>query len=248
MRGALSRIICVMNQKGGVGKTTTAINLGACLAYAGFEVLVLDLDPQCNATSGLNANPLERHPLVVGSPLSESIVQTQTQRLSLLPGCKNFADITTLAQDNPERSLRLKNQLTSGLTAYDYVLIDSPPSLSALTQTALNSSSQVLMPIQCEFFAMEGVAKMASYVPKQMWENSGILLTMVDPTLELTREVESEVRNFFGDLVYQTVIPRDIALSEAASFGKPVIVYAPRSRGARAYIELCMEVIDYEQE
>ena len=241
------KTICVMNQKGGVGKTTTAINLGACFARSGFNTLIVDLDPQCNATSGLGLKPLERHPLVTGEAWNTAVQATSWQRLSLLPGCGRFTDAaSSMAEDNPELTLRLKTQLTVGLNAYDYVLIDSPPALGPLTRTAIASSTQVLMPIQCEFFAMEGVAKMIRLIPKEKWYSSGILLTMVDPTLELTYEVENEVREFFADVVYKTVIPRDVAIAEASSFGQPVLEYAPRSRGTRAYIELCMEVLSYE--
>lgn len=235
-----------MNQKGGVGKTTTAINLGACFARAGYKTLLVDLDPQCNATSGLGLAPLERHPLVVEVSWSEAVLSTAWGNLFLLPGGRSLNDVKTLT--NVEQAQRLRLQLTSGLHAYDYVLIDSPPSISSLTKTALECSTRILMPIQCEFFAMEGIAKMTALVPKEMWLSSGILLTMYDPTLELTTEVESEVRDYFGDFVYQTVIPRDVAVTEASSFGKPVIDYAPRSHGARAYIELCMEVLENEQE
>ena len=242
------KIICVMNQKGGVGKTTTAINLAACLARGGFNTLVLDLDPQCNATTGLGQKPLVRHPLATGSAWNTAVVQTPWPRLSLLPGCGNFAEVAaSLDEDNDAPTSRLRLQLTTGLNAYDYVLIDSPPALSALTRTAVECSTQVLMPIQCEFFAMEGVAKMIRLIPKEKWYHSGILLTMMDPSLELTYEVENEVRNFFADVVYKTVIPRDVTIAEASSYGKPVLEYDPRSRGARAYIELCMEVLSYEQ-
>ncbi|MDO4583350.1 MAG: ParA family protein [Planctomycetia bacterium] len=243
----MTRIICVMNQKGGVGKTTTAINLGACLARAGFNTLVIDLDPQCNATSGLGEKPTDRHPFVVETPWNEAIRPTAWSCLSLLPGCRSIHDIRKMADDNPSQSERMKEHLKTGFYAFDYVLMDSPPSLSPLTRTAIECSTQVLMPIQCEFFAMEGVSKMIPLIPKEKWYESGILLTMVDPALELTYEVESEVRNFFEDVVYQTVIPRDVAVAEASSYGKPVLEYAPRSRGTRAYIELCMEVLENEQ-
>ncbi len=248
----MTRIFCIVNQKGGVGKTSTAINLGAGLARAGFQALVMDLDPQCNATSGLGQRPLERHPLVAGTLWSEAILRTQLENLSLLPGCRSFADVTTLTGDDRQQGARLRTQLGTVAHAYDYVLIDSPPSLGQLTRSALASANEVLMPIQCEYFAMEGLTQMIQLIKSVMQEDdvklefSGILLTMVDPTLELTHEVESEVREFFGEIVYETVIPRDVAVAEASSFGQPVLEYAPRSRGARAYIELCMEVMENE--
>ncbi|MDO4576371.1 MAG: ParA family protein [Planctomycetia bacterium] len=242
----MGRILCVMNQKGGVGKTTTAVNLGACLSRAGFNTLIVDLDPQCNATSGLGQKPVERHPLLTGAVWNTAVLPTGWSCLSVLPGCRSFADVSKLASE--ESSRHLQTLLTSGLHAYDFVLMDCPPSLGPLTKTAIACSTQVLIPIQCEYYAMEGVAQMVRAIPKQMWYENGILLTMVDPTLELTYEVEEQVREFFGGAVYETVIPRDVALSEASSFGKPVTEYAPRSRGARAYIELCMEVLENGQE
>lgn len=248
----MTRIFCIVNQKGGVGKTSTAINLGAGLARAGFRTLIIDLDPQCNASSGLGETALARHPLVAGTAWSEAIRATQWENLELLPGCRSFADVTTLTGDDRQQGARLRMQLGTVANAYDYVLIDSPPSLGQLTRSALASANEVLMPIQCEYFAMEGLTQMIQLIKSVMQEDdvklefSGILLTMVDPTLELTREVEAEVREFFGEIVYQTIIPRDVAVAEASSFGQPVLEYAPRSRGARAYIELCMEVMENE--
>lgn len=244
----MGQIICVMNQKGGVGKTTTTINLGACMARAGKKTLVVDLDPQCNATSGLDRKPAVRHPLVAKTPWMEAVLATDWPLLFLLPGCKSFGDVSVLNKGENGQTKRLREMLQTGLQSYDYVLIDSPPAVSPLTKTALECATEILMPIQCEFFAMEGIAKMTPLIPKEKWLSTGILLTMVDPTLELTHEVESEVREYFGDIVFQTEIPRDVAIPEASSFGKPVIEYAPRSRGARAYIELSMEVFENEQE
>ena len=244
----MGQIICVMNQKGGVGKTTTAINLGACFARAGFQTLIVDLDPQCNATSGLDRKPTAHHPLVTGAPWADSVVATDWPKLFLLPGTKNFGDVSALVKGKNEQTERLREMLRTGFRSYDYVLIDSPPAVSPLTRAALECSTEILMPIQCEFFAMEGVSKMTPLIEKDRWQSTGILLTMVERDLELTREVETEVGAYFGDVVFQTEIPRDVAIPEASSYGKPVIEYAPRSRGARAYIELCMEVFENEQE
>lgn len=248
----MGRILCIANQKGGVGKTTTAVNLAVGLAKAGNHTLLVDLDPQCNATTGLGAEPSKHHPLVSGTPLRQSVCETTTPRLELLPGSRSFRDVEALTRDDPAQAGRLQHYLTGGIGGYDYVLIDSPPSLGRLTQTALASSTEVLMPIQCEYFAMEGLAQMIEVIRQVIdkhehrLEFGGIVLTMYDHSLELTREVDQEVREFFGEIVYQTIIPRDVAVSESPSHGQSVIDYAPRARGARAYVELCMEVMESE--
>ena len=245
----MGRILCVANQKGGVGKTTTSINLAVGLALSGSRVVVVDLDPQCNATSGLGHKPAARHPLVGQAPLRESLVETATPGLELLPGSRNFQDAEALAGP-ANQTAALRQHLARGLSAYDFVLIDCPPSLGQLTRTALAGSTEVLMPIQAEYFAMEGLAQMIEVIRQVMQQKpkrlqfGGILLTMVDDQLELTAEVESQVREFFGDIVFRTVVPRDVAVSEAPSHGRSAIDYAPRSRGARAYIELCREILE----
>ncbi|MGE0608571.1 MAG: ParA family protein [Pirellulales bacterium] len=246
----MGRVVCIANQKGGVGKTTTAINLAVGLAKAGQRVLMVDLDPQCNATTGLGLETTQHHPLVSQQPLKETLQETTIEGLQVLPGSRSFQDVEALAHSAESNSATLRQHLASGLSVYDYVLIDCPPSLGALTRTALASSTEVLMPIQCEYFAMEGLTQMIEVIrevmeaPPRKLQFGGILLTMYDETLELTREVDSEVRDFFGEVVYQTVIPRDVTVSEAPSHGQSVIDYAPRARGARAYMELCMEVLD----
>lgn len=248
----MARILCVANQKGGVGKTTTAVNLAAGLAKAGQRTLLVDLDPQCNATTALNAKPVARHPLVLQEPLGDSLIQTGTTDLELLPGSRSFEDISRLATGDEYETDILRQHLATSVQRFDYVLIDCPPSLGRLTETALAASTEVLMPIQCEYFAMEGLTQMLHVIRKVMrqrpngLEFGGILLTMYDRWLELTHEVEAEVREFFGEIVFDTAIPRDVAVSEAPSHGKCVLDYAPRARGARAYIELCMEVLDRE--
>lgn len=248
----MGRTICVANQKGGVGKTTTAINLAAALAKSGARTLLADLDPQCNATTGLGCRPLERHPVVSGAPLVESVLATALDGLSLLPGTRSFRDVELMAHNDPARTARWRDYLQAGFARYDFVLLDCPPSLGRLTQTALACSGEVLMPIQCEYFAMEGLAQMIEVIRHVMEHDApslqfaGILLTMYDHTLELTYEVEKEVRDFFGEIVFQTVVPRDVAVAEAPSHGLTVLDYAPRTRGARAYVELCMEVLEIE--
>jgi chromosome partitioning protein len=244
----LVRVLCVANQKGGVGKTTTAINLAAGLAKAGERTLVIDLDPQCNATTGLGQRPTPRHALVERQPVRETVVLTGIADLQLLPGSRSFQDVDALAKSDHSQAAMLRQHLLGELASYDYVLIDCPPSLGALTQTALSASTEVLIPIQCEYFAMEGLTQMIEVIKSVMQrfpgrlEFGGILLTMYDAALELTREVDAEVREFFGGIVFATVIPRDVAAAEAPSHGRCVMDYAPRSRATRAYIELCMEV------
>ena len=246
----MGRSLCVANQKGGVGKTTTALNLAGALAKAGCQTLLVDLDPQCNATTGLGRQPVTSHPLVSGTPIRQGVVATDISGLDLLPGSRTFRDVETLTKDDADQSAQLRERLTRGFSSYDYVLIDCPPSLGPLTKTALASSDEVFMPIQCEFFAMEGLTQMIATIGQIMQQAGhtlrfgGIVLTMYDHSLELTREVDQEVREFFGEIVFRTVIPRDVAVSEAPSHGLTVIDYAPRSRGTRAYVELCMEVLD----
>jgi chromosome partitioning protein len=246
----VGRTLCVANQKGGVGKTTTAINLAIGLAKSGSKILLVDLDPQCNSTSGLGNTPADHHPLVTHSPIRQGVCQTSQTGLDLLPGTRSFRDVELLTRDDQSQADQLREYLVGGFGAYDYVLIDCPPSLGRLTRTALASSTEVLMPIQCEYFAMEGLVQMIEVIRDVMDHQAhnlqfgGIVLTMYDHQLELTHEVDQQVREFFGEIVYDTVIPRDVAVSEAPSHGKSVIDYAPRSRGARAYLELCMEVLE----
>ena len=249
----MGKIVCVANQKGGVGKTTTAVNLAVGVARTGARTLLIDLDPQCNATTGLGETPAARHPLVVEQPLWDSLRETYVPDLKLLPGSRSFQDVDLLAKGEGMQDAVLRQHLQSGLGSYDWVIIDSPPSLGPLTQMALAASSEVLIPIQCEYFAMEGLAQMIQVIRDKVMRRKntklkfgGIVLTMYDPTLELTHEVHDQVIDYFGEIVFETVIPRDVAVCEAPSHGLAVLDYAPRSRGARAYLELCVEALNRE--
>lgn len=245
----MTRIICIANQKGGVGKTTTATNLAVGVARSGSHVLLVDLDPQCNSTTSLMSQPLASHPLVDAKSIRESVTTTGTPRLELLPGSRSFRDIGHLEESELDA---VKGHFEGSVGSYDFVFLDCPPSLGKLTEAALTASTEVLMPIQCEYFAMEGLTQMIHVIRRVMEDGAnrlefgGIVLTMYEAALQLTHEVDSEVRDFFGDIVFDTVIPRDVAVSEAPSHGQAAIEYAPRSHGARAYVELCMEVIDRE--
>lgn len=246
----MSRILCIANQKGGVGKTTTAINLAECLSRANRRTLLLDIDPQCNATSGFGFAPLDKdsHPFFIHNEPWNVASVVEPGRLSVLPGSRSLAQ----ADSNNQFSNfdKVSYQLRQLMQDYEYVLFDCPPSLGWLTRLALEVCTEVFIPIQCEYYAMEGLSQMVDAIRQLQSKSSkspsigGIVLTMFDPSVQLAKDVSEEVIRYFGDQVYSTFIPRDTVLAEAPSHGLSVLNYAPRSRGARAYVELCLEVID----
>lgn len=250
----MGRIIAVANQKGGVGKTTTVINLAAYLADSGKRVLAVDIDPQGNTTTGLG---IEKHTvdvsiydvLLEGQPLMEALVPTDVVGLHLVPATMDLAGAEVDLSKADHREMRLKAALTIVKERYDYIFIDCPPSLGLLTVNALCAADRVMIPIQCEFFALEGLSQLLSTIelvkshlnPTLALE--GILLTMFDGRTNLATQVADEVRNHFTSQVYQSVIPRTVRLSEAPSHGLPIMRYDPKSRGAEGYRALAEEVM-----
>ena len=244
----MGRIIAITNQKGGVGKTTTAINLSACVAQRGYRTLLIDMDPQGNATSGLGqAGKGERSiydVLIEHAPLGETVVDTGYFGLALVPSHINLAGAEIELVDMQRREGRLRDALDAVRDDYDYLFLDCPPSLSLLTINALTAADGMLIPIQCEYFALEGVGQLMntlSLVRKRLniaLEVEGIVLTMLDTRTNLGTQVAEEVRKHFGERVFSAAIPRNVRLSEAPSYGLPIELYDPRCPGAAAYREL----------
>jgi chromosome partitioning protein len=254
----LGRVFAISNQKGGVGKTTTAINLSASLAASELNILLIDSDPQGNATTGLgvvkNLDKASLYHVLMGRvPAREAIVPTGLEGLSLIPADKNLVGANLELVDLSEREFRLRKAIDEIRHDFAYVLIDCPPALDLLTLNALLAADAVLVPIQCEFFALEGISELMDTIDRvrESFHHSltleGILLTMFDDRTNLTRQVAADLKEFFGNQVFQTVIPRSIRLAEAPSFGKPILGYDPRSRGAESYIKLAKEILDHEQ-
>jgi chromosome partitioning protein len=248
----VTRIYAVANQKGGVGKTTTAVNLAACLAEAGQAALVVDLDPQANATSGLGerANGSSSYDLLDGVPLSELVRPTRFENLFLVPAKADLAGAVVELSRRADGDRYLRQALVSGADEYEYVFLDCPPSLGPLTVNALVAADRVLVPVQAEYYALEGVAEIVRSIERVKTRLNprlgivGLLITMADGRTRLASEVEQEVRRHFGSLVFQTIVPRSVRLAEAPSYGLPAIAFDRRSAGADAYWRVAMELVE----
>jgi chromosome partitioning protein len=251
---AMKTVVAIVNQKGGVGKSTTAINLAAYLAGRDEKILVIDMDPQGNATSGLGVSPGPEgcmyDVLLEGKPLQDVALKTEIEGLEVAPATINLVGaevelVSTLAREFKLR--RALQKLPQG--AYDRVLLDCPPSLDLLTLNALTAADEVLIPMQCEYYALEGLTQLMQSIRMVREELNpdlevgGVLLTMFDPRTNLAHQVADEVRSFFGDRVFHTIVPRNVRLSEAPSFGMPIALYAPKSTGAVAYSAVADEVL-----
>jgi chromosome partitioning protein len=258
MMRAPGKIISITNQKGGVGKTTTAINLAAALAMAEMRVLVVDTDAQANCTSGLGFAKGELrksiyHSLILDEPLSGIILETELENLRLAPADRNLTGAAIELIEFPEREMILKKLLAPVVQDYDFILIDTPPSLNILTLNGLVAAHFVLVPIQCEYFALEGISELLDTIARVRHNYNphlsilGILLTMFDERTNLSTQVRDDLRSFFPRELLATVIPRNIRLAEAPSFGKPIVLYDIRSKGAESYIALAKELLNHEK-
>jgi chromosome partitioning protein len=251
----VGKIIAIANQKGGVGKTTTAVNLAACLAYIGKKVLLVDVDPQGNATSGIgiekgDVDECIYNVLVENMKAKEVIRPTSVENLHIIPATIQLAGAEIELVSVISREIRLKNALEPLKSEYDFIIIDCPPSLGLLTVNALTASDTVLIPVQCEYYALEGLSQLINtirLVQKHLNTNlrlEGVVLTMLDARTNLGIQVIQEVKKYFREKVYQTIIPRNVRLSEAPSHGKPIILYDTKSRGAEVYLDFAKEVLE----
>jgi chromosome partitioning protein len=266
---AKPRVLAIANQKGGVGKTTTAINLGTALAAIGETVLIVDLDPQGNASTGLGIERRDRRTstydvLAANTPMREAVIPTAVPRLFIAPSTLDLSGLELEIGQQRDRAFHLRNALNSindpainagvGSGAFTYVLVDCPPSLNLLTVNAMAAANAILVPLQCEFFALEGLSQLLKTVEQvkttlnPQLSIHGIVLTMFDARNNLANQVVADVRQFMGSKVYQTVIPRNVRVSEAPSYGKPVLVYDLKCVGSEAYLRLATEIIQRERE
>ena len=255
----MSKVIAIANQKGGVGKTTTAVNLSSCLAYKGKKVLVIDIDPQGNTTSGLGVekNSIRKSTydvLINNENIRDAMIDTIVENLKICPSNVNLAGAEVELVSVISRETRMKMVLSEIKDDFDFILIDCPPSLGLLTVNALTASDTILVPIQCEYYALEGLSQLMSTVKlvqkhlNQALDVEGVVLTMFDARTNLSIQVVEDVKKYFKNKVYRTVIPRNVRLSEAPSYGLPIILYDPKSKGAECYMELAEEVIEYSEE
>jgi chromosome partitioning protein len=253
----MAKTIAIGNQKGGVGKTTTAVNLAAVLASTGIVTLLVDADPQGNATSGVGVQRGSfrksiYHSIVLGEPALDAILQTETPNLSVLPANKDLAGAEVELVEVEKREFRLKEALNPLLGSFEYIIIDCPPSLGLLTLNALTAAHSLLVPIQCEYYALEGVTELFDTLARiRRLHNpgltiEGLLLTMYDERTNLSAAVASDLRDFYGRQVFETVIPRNVRLAEAPSYGKPITLYDLHSKGAEAYFQLGKEIIAHD--
>ena len=253
----MAKIIAVANQKGGVGKTTTAVNLSAVLATNGLRVLLVDADPQANATSGvgIQRGSFRRslyHAIVLGDPLNTVILPTEIANLKVAPANKDLAGAEVELVGLEKREFRLRDAIGSTEADFDLIIIDCPPSLGLLTLNALAAAKSLLVPIQAEYYALEGVTELFDTLARVRRLHNpalsieGLLLTMYDERTKLSMAVASDLRDFYGQQVFKTVIPRNVRLAEAPSYGKPIILYDPHSKGSEAYIELSKEIHSYD--
>ncbi len=248
------RVLSVSNQKGGVGKTTTAVNLGASLAVLGKKVLLIDLDPQANATSGLGINKADTgryvYQVMIGANDLQSVIEeTCVKGMYAVPGSYHLAGVELELVNQPLRERMLARALSLLETSFDFVIIDCPPSLGLLTINALTAANRVIIPVQCEYYALEGLGRLMktlSVIKKRFnprLELAGILLTMYDPRTRLSQDIAKEVKGYFNSKVFNTVIPRNVRLSEAPSYGMPICLYDISSKGAQGYLMLAKEII-----
>lgn len=255
----MAKVIAIANQKGGVGKTTTAVNLSSCLAFKGKRVVIIDIDPQGNTTSGLGIDKktIDKsiyEVLINDEKIEKALMKTAVENLYICPSNIQLVGAEVELVSVISRETRMKVTIEDIRSKYDYILIDCPPSLGLLTLNALTASDTILVPIQCEYYALEGLSQLMNTVKlvqrhlNPALDVEGVVLTMFDARTNLSIQVVEDVKKHFRNKVYRTVIPRNVRLSEAPSFGLPIILYDPKSKGAECYLDLAQEVIDYSEE